>query len=98
MRKAFLTSAIMLLGLVPAPAMPVAPLFGAPTITPVAMGCGPGWTRGPYGHCHPIGGYGVGVVAPVPGVGVVLPVPGVVVAPGPYHHCWIGRWGYRHCN
>ena len=21
----------------------------------VAMGCGPGWTRGPYGGCHPIG-------------------------------------------
>jgi hypothetical protein len=103
MRKALLTSAIMLLSLaaIPAMAMPVAPLSGSPTgITQVRWGCGPGWTRGPYGRCHPIGGYGYGygVVAPVPGVGVVLPVPGVVVAPGPYYHCWIGPYGHRHCN
>ncbi len=101
MRKMLLTSVIALLGLaaIPASAMPVAPLSDAPTsVTLVAMGCGAGWTRGPYGHCHPIGGYGVGVVAPVPGVGVVVPVPGVVVAPGPYRHCWIGPYGHRHCN
>ena len=45
MRKVLLTSAVALLGLAagPAPAMPVAPLSDAPTsITPVAMGCGPG--------------------------------------------------------
>ena len=24
-------------------------------VTPVAFGCGPGWTRGPYGGCHPMG-------------------------------------------
>jgi len=90
MRKALLTSAMMLLGLaaVPARAMPVAPLSVAPaSVTSVAWGCGRGWTRGPYGHCHPMG-YG---------------------APGPYYgyhpyyrpywrHCWIGRYGYRHCN
>jgi hypothetical protein len=76
-RNVFLTSAIALFGLaaIPASAMPVAPPSDAPTsITQVAMGCGPGWTRGPYGHCHHIrgyGGYGVGVVAPIPGVGVV---------------------------
>ena len=68
MRNALLTSAIMLLGLaaVPARAMPIAPLSGAPTsVTQVALGCGPGWTRGPYGHCHPMG-YGYGAFAPVP--------------------------------
>lgn len=102
MRKVLLTSAA-LLGLaaaIPASAMPVAPLSDATTsITLVAMGCGPGWTRGPYGHCHPMhAGYGYGVVAPAPGVGVVVPGPGVVVAPGPYHHCWIGPYGHRHCN
>jgi hypothetical protein len=98
MRKMFLTSAMALLGLaaIPVSAMPVAPLSDPPTsITPVAMGCGPGWTRGPYGHCHPIRA-GYGVVAPVPGVGVAVPVPGVVV--GPYRHCWIGPYGHRHCN
>ena len=98
MRKVFLTSAIALLGLaaIPASAIPVAPLSEAPTnIMPVAYGCGPGFTRGPYGHCHPIHG-GV-VVVPAPGV-VVAPVPGVVVAPGPYRHCWIGPYGHRHCN
>ena len=45
MRTALLTSAIMLLGLaaVPARAMPVAPLSGAPeSIAQVAWGCGPG--------------------------------------------------------
>ena len=94
MRKALLTSAIMLLGLtaVPARAMPLAPLASAPTsVTPVAWVCGPGWTRGPYGHCHPMG-YGYGAFAPVP----FAPVP---FYRSPYfHHCWIGRWGYRHCN
>jgi hypothetical protein len=89
MRKALLTSAIMLLGLtaVPARAMPLAPLSGAPTsVTQVAWGGGPGWTRGPYGRCHPMG-YGYGAFAPFPFYG------------SPYvHHCWIGRWGYRHCN
>src|SRR5260370_4697760 len=106
MQKVFLTSAVAVLGLaaVPARAMPIPSLPDAPTsITRVAMGCGPGFTRGPYGHCHPI--QAVVVVAPVPGVVVapvpavvVAPVPGIVVAPGPYHHCWIGRWGVRHCN
>ena len=90
MQRVLLTSAIMLLGLaaVPATAMPVAPLSGSPTgITQVAWGCGPGWTRGPYGLCHPMG---YGAFAPVP----FAPVYGY-----PYvHHCWIGRWGYRHCN
>jgi len=94
MRKMLLTSAIALLGLaaIPASAMPVAPLSDAPTsITLVAMGCGPGWTRGPYGHCHPMG-YGVAVV-PGPYYGFHP-----YAHPYAYRHCWIGRWGYRHCN
>ena len=63
MRKALLASAVMLFGLggAPAKAMPLGSLPGAPpSVTPVAMGCGPGWTRGPYGRCHPIGAYGYG--------------------------------------
>ena len=94
MRKALLTSAIVLFGLasVPARAMPVAPLAGAATsVTQAAWGCGRGWTRGPYGRCHPMG-YGYGAVAVVP----FAPVPFYGY---PYaRHCWIGRWGYRHCN
>jgi hypothetical protein len=35
-------------------------------VTPVsaAQGCGPGYHRGPYGHCRPNGGRGGVVVAP----------------------------------
>ncbi len=60
MRKTLFASAIMTLGLggAPAEAMPFGSLHVAPPrVTLVAMGCGPGWTRGPYGHCHPIGAY-----------------------------------------
>jgi len=90
MRKMLLTSAIALLGLaaIPASAMPVAPLSDAPaSITLVAMGCGPGATRGPYGHCHMMG-YGAG------------PYYGFhpYAHPYAYRHCWIGPHGYRHCN
>lgn len=101
MRKLLLTSAVALLGLaaIPASAFPVAPLSdSAASFTPIAFGCGAGWTRGPYGHCHPMG---YGAVAPRP-YGFVAPVPGVVVGvPGPYygvHRCWIGPLGHRHCN
>ena len=89
MRKALLTSAMMLFGMASAPvqAMPVAPLSDAPTsVTPVAMGCGPGFTRGPYGHCHPFH-YGYGAPGPYYGY-----------HPYAYRHCWIDRYGYRHCN
>ena len=89
MRKGLLTSAIMLVGLaaVPARAMPVAQFSGAPTsVAQVAWGCGPGWTRGPYGRCHPMG---YGAFAPAPYYGY---------HPYAYRRCWIGRWGYRHCN
>ncbi|MBR0778403.1 hypothetical protein JQ543_16885 [Bradyrhizobium diazoefficiens] len=49
-----------------------------------AQGCGPGWARGPYGHCRPMG-----VVAP--GAVVVAPAaPVVVVRPRvcPYGFRW----------
>jgi hypothetical protein len=58
MRKVLIASAVAFLGLaaVPATAMPIAPLTDSPSgVSLVAWGCGPGWTRGPYGHCHPRG-------------------------------------------
>ncbi|HZZ60919.1 MAG TPA: hypothetical protein VFE63_07070 [Roseiarcus sp.] len=102
MQKTLIASAFALMGLsaaVPAQAMPFPPLTDAQSsVTLVAMGCGPGFTRGPYGHCHPIHAYvapGPVVVAPGVGVGVVAPGVGVVV--GPHPHCW-WRNGVRHCN
>lgn len=102
MQKTLIASALALMGLsaaVPAQAMPFPPLTdGQASVTLVAMGCGAGFTRGPYGHCHPIHGYvapGPAVVAPGVGVGVVAPGVGVVV--GPHPHCW-WRNGVRHCN
>ena len=62
MRKVFTASVFALFGLmvVPANAMPFPSLIDeASGVTPVAFGCGVGRTRGPYGGCHPIGGYGV---------------------------------------
>lgn len=62
MRKVFTASAFALFGLMVsrADAMPLPALNdGLSGVTPVAFGCGPGRTRGPYGGCHPIGGYGV---------------------------------------
>jgi hypothetical protein len=58
MRKFLFTSALALLALatVSARAMPFLPIAKAPSdIALVAMGCGPGWIRGPYGGCHPMG-------------------------------------------
>ncbi len=88
MRSVLLASAIALLGMsaVPANAMPFGPAPGAASATLVAWGCGPGWTRGPYGHCHPMGG-------PVVRPGYHY---------GYYHHpyarrCW-WRGGVRVCN
>jgi hypothetical protein len=62
MRKVFTASAFALFGLMVfrADAMPLPALNdGLSGVTQVAFGCGPGRTRGPYGGCHPIGGYGV---------------------------------------
>ncbi len=93
MQKTLIASALALLGLsaaVPAQAMPFPPLSdGQSGVTLVAFGCGPGWTRGPYGRCHPIH-YGVPVYGP----------PRVYVGPGYYHpwrHCW-WRAGVRVCG
>jgi hypothetical protein len=37
----------------PLNAAPFGSLLGGPAgVTLVAYGCGAGWTRGPYGHCH----------------------------------------------
>lgn len=35
-------------------------LAGGAAVETVAFGCGPGWTRGPYGRCRPAYGYGYG--------------------------------------
>jgi hypothetical protein len=86
MRKAMIASALALLGLaVPARAMPIPAFSDAPSAaTMVAFGCGPGWTRGPYGHCHPMGwGY---------------PAYGYGYRYGPVRHCWRGPWGALHCR
>jgi hypothetical protein len=90
MRKVFMASAFALVGLAAAPAqaMPFAPLTDAPGVTLAAYGCGPGWTRGPYGGCHPMG-YGVGRPAYRYGYGY-----------HPYHRYGYGyrpyhRYGYR---
>ena len=59
MKKAILASTLALLGLAaPASAMPFPHLGeGSSDVALAAYGCGPGWTRGPYGGCHPIGIY-----------------------------------------
>jgi hypothetical protein len=59
MQKALPTSIVVLLGLsgAPAKAIPFGSLPGGPPdVISVATGCGPGWTRRPYGHCYPMGG------------------------------------------
>ena len=54
-----------------------------------AQGCGPGWARGPYGHCRPMGYVAprAVVVAPAP---VYVAPPAVVVRPRvcPYGFRW----------
>jgi hypothetical protein len=40
-------------------AMIAPPVANTPAITFVAEGCGPGWWRGPHGHCHPMAAAGV---------------------------------------
>jgi hypothetical protein len=62
MRKVLTASIFALFGFVavPANAMPFPSLNnGHSDVTPIAFGCGVGWTRGPYGRCIPMGGYGV---------------------------------------
>lgn len=42
-----------LAGLSSAQAMPVAPAPADANVTKIAQGCGPGFHRGPRGHCRP---------------------------------------------
>ena len=87
MRFAIIAPALAILGLAaPASAMPFPPLAQeASSVTLAAYGCGPGWTRGPYGHCHPMGYY----AGPRPYAwGYAHPY---------YRHCW-WRAGVRVCN
>ena len=64
-----------------AQAMPAAPLSTETAIVDVAMGCGPGFIRGPYGGCRPMGmGYRRGPV--------------VVVRPG-FRRGWGGERRHR---
>jgi hypothetical protein len=61
MRNVLIASAFVLFGFmtIPVSAMPFPSLNDGPSgVTPIAFGCGPEWTRGPYGGCHPRGGYG----------------------------------------
>jgi hypothetical protein len=64
-----------------AQAMPAALITSDAPIVHVAMGCGPGFIRGPYGRCRPMG-WRRGPV--------------VVVRPG-YRRGWEGgeRWRHR---
>jgi hypothetical protein len=34
--------------------LPTNPVGGDSSIAKIAYGCGPGFTRGPYGHCRPM--------------------------------------------
>ena len=53
--SALVLAAALGLASVSAEAMPfaAAPTGGDAMIAKVAYGCGPGWTRGPYGRCRP---------------------------------------------
>lgn len=61
-------------------AMVASAVVGFAETASAAGGCGPGWYRGPYGGCRPMGGGGAVVVAPAPVY--VAPAP-VYVAPAP---------------
>ena len=90
MPKIILTAVAVLLGLaaVPAGAMSLAPLSaGKSNLVLAAQGCGVGWYRGPWGHCHPMGA-GPAYVAPAP-------VYGAPVYGSP--NCWRGYYGHLHC-
>lgn len=65
-------SAGALMTLMPAAnAMPLASgtSFAGSDIALVAQGCGPGFARGPYGGCRPMGGFGPRFVRPGYGYG-----------------------------
>jgi hypothetical protein len=59
--------------------------LGGISTAQAAQGCGPGWHRGPYGHCRPNDRH------------VVVAAPGLVV--GNYYHgrgYWDGRRYWQH--
>ena len=74
MKTILAAAAFAIAGLGAAHAMPVAPLSTTDTadVIQVAQGCGPGYARGPYGRCRPMGRVMV----------VRRPPPVVVVRPG----------------
>jgi hypothetical protein len=81
MKTILAAAAFAIAGLGAAHAMPLAPLGATDTanVIQVAQGCGPGYARGPYGRCRPMG-YVVRREAPV--YVVRRPPPVVVVRPG----------------
>ena len=74
MKTILAAAAFAIAGLGAAHAMPLAPLgtTASADVIQVAQGCGPGYARGPYGRCRPMGGVVV----------VRRPPPVVVVRPG----------------
>ena len=62
-------------------------------------GCGPGYFRGPYGHCRPMGGpgYGPAVIAPGLVIGTFYPGRGYWDGRRYWWHRdhWHGGWRYR---
>jgi len=82
---------------VPASAMPFASLKDtASGVTPVAYGCGPGWTRGPYGRCIPMGGYGVAAPRVYGAYGAYGYHPYAHPYARPYgYHPYARRYGYH---
>lgn len=76
----------LIAGVSAAQAAPLAPASAVDSsaVIRVAGGCGPGWYRGPYGGCRPMG------------AGPVVVVPPVVVAP---RVCPPGFfWRYGRCR
>ena len=87
MKTILAAAAFAIAGLGAAHAMPVAPLSTTDTadVIQVAQGCGPGYARGPYGRCRPMGYV------------VRRPPPVVVVRPG--RGCGPGFvWRYGRCR
>jgi hypothetical protein len=76
-----------------AAAMLASAVVGFSEAASAAGGCGPGWYRGPYGGCRPMGGAVVVRPAPV----VVAPAP-VVVVPRARVCPWGFRWYAGRCR
>ena len=96
MKTILAAAAFAIAGLGVAHAMPMAPLgtTGSADIIQVAQGCGPGYARGSYGRCRPMG-Y---VVRPAPPAYVVRrPPPPVYVVRRPPPPVYVVRPG-RGCG